>query len=54
MGYVHFLKGKQLDFTLFLTAQINISSIKIGIQSDENVHVNFDTRELVNLVEGRQ
>ena len=37
VGYVHFLKGKQLDFTLFITAQINLVSVKINIETDRNV-----------------
>ena len=41
VGYVHFLKGSQLDFTLFLTAQINLSSVKMKLEGDDNMLVSL-------------
>ena len=41
VGYVHFQKGRHLDFTIFLTAQIELDSIRLRVEGGENLVVHL-------------
>ena len=54
VGYVHFSKNNQLDFTLFLTPKKNLKLNKIEIKDHENLHIKCHNHQKINMIKDKQ
>lgn len=53
VGYVHYQKGQQLDFTLFLTPKTNLEYIRLKIKGDNNMITKVSNDEIEG-IKGKQ